>query len=182
MLRNGNPISKLIAALAVFGLTMALVAPNVSAQVTSFSTKNYNGSYSCRYAAFADFDTAVSQYSPNGSGGYTTGTLVATLNIYLPFAATPPASAFCTYFLQTGESAYSIDTTGVGFETLSWAASVTNNAACPPSWIDQDQIALRNLTTSNGATIRAEVADDDLLPITPADVFPFPGHGTCLGG
>jgi hypothetical protein len=179
MARNGNPISKLIAVLTVFALMMALFVPKVSAQVTTFSTSTYKGSYSCRYAYSFDFFTAVSQYNPDGTGAYTTGTLVGTLNAFAPFATTPPASAFCTYFLETAASAYSINATGLGFETLSWTPSVANNGACPGAFIDQTQIALRNLTVA-GASIRAEVADDDLFGF--GEIFPSAGHATCLGG
>jgi hypothetical protein len=155
---------------------MALLISRASAQVTSFSNKNYSGSYSCRDASFDDFFTAVFQYTPDGGGSYTSGTLVATLNGFVAFDTSPPAAQFCTYFLQTAASAYSIDTTGLGFETLTWLPSVANNANCPGTFVNQTQIALRNLTSSNGATSRAEFSDDNFLDLD------APGHGTCLGG
>jgi len=177
MSRNGNRISKLIVALVVFGLSTVLWVPRMGAEVTTFSVKNYNGSYACRYASFEDFFTAVSQYTPNGAGGYTTGTLVASLNAFTGFNSAAPASQFCTFFLEPSASFYSIDATGLGFEELSWTPSVANSPLCFPAafFIDQDQIALRNLT-QNGATIRAELSDDNLLDIG------VPGHGTCVGG
>jgi len=183
MSRNGNRISKLIVALGVFGLSTVVWVPRMSAEVTTFSVKNYNGSYACRYASSDDFFTAVSQYTPNGAGGYTTGTLVETINNFDGFDEAAPASQFCTFFLQPSASFYSIDTTGLGFEELSWIPSVANDPVlCFPTafFIDQDQIALRNLTSSNGATIRAEVSDDNLLGT--GTLFSTPGHGTCVGG
>jgi hypothetical protein len=178
MFRNGNRLSKLIAVVGVVSLMMALLVSRASAQVTTFSNKNYNGSYACRDASDFDFFTAVFQYTPNGAGGYTTGTLVATLNNFTGFDSAAPAAQFCTFLLQTAASAYSIDTTGLGFETLTWLPSAGNNAACFPAafFVNQTQIALRNLTSSNGATIRAEFSDDNLLDEDD------PGHGTCVGG
>jgi hypothetical protein len=178
MSRHGNRISKLIAALGVFGLVMALAVPRVGAQVTTFSAANYTGPYGCTISNNDDFDTAVIQYSPDGSGGYTTGTLVASSSAFgIGFDAATPAGNYCTWFLEPSESAYSIDSTGLGFETLTWTPSIANNAACPGAFTDEDAIALRNLTNPT-ASIRAEVADGNLFNFGVTD--DFAGHGTCL--
>jgi hypothetical protein len=174
----------LMAAVGAFGLTMALAVPRVSAQVTTFSTKNYSGNYGCTLKTTLDAISAVIQYHPDGNGGYTSGTLVASLQDFLvAYNPAAPAGQFCTYFLQTGASAYSIDSTGVGFETLSWAPSVANPAGCGPAagtFIDQDAIVLRNITTPV-ASIRAETADANLFDRGTA-APPNVGHGSCLGG
>jgi len=171
MSRNGNRILKLIAALGVFGLMMAFSVARVSA----FSDANFKGSYACSDSSDADFFTAVFQYTPDGAGGYSTGTLVASLDPFFPFNPSAPASQFCTYFLQTAASAYSIDTTGLGFETLSWTPSVANNPLCPGTFINESQTALGNELKS-GIASTAEYSDDNLLDIGD------PGHGTCGDG
>jgi hypothetical protein len=179
MSRHGNRISKLIAALGVFALVMALAVPRVGAQVTTFSTANYTGPYACTIASDFDFFTAVIQYSPDGAGGYTTGTLVASSSAFdgIGFDQATPASNYCTWFLEPSASAYSIDSTGLGFETLSWTPSVANNVNCVGAFTDEDAIALRNLTNPT-ASIRAEVADGNLFGFGASD--DFAGHGSCL--
>lgn len=165
MLKIGNRRSPVISAIGFLGLMMSLTASTVSAQ---FSNANYTGRYTCNEASILDFYTAVIRYTPNGAGGYTDGVLIASLE---PFAS--PTMLFCTYLLQP-VSNYAIDTTGVGFEMLTWGAAVGNNALCPASFVDETATALRSILNANGASIRAEFASANLL-----NSF-FPGHGTCV--
>lgn len=175
MSRSDNSIVKLIAALGVCGLMMVLWTPRVNAQVTSFSEANYSGRYGCLVASDDDFFTAIIKYTPNGAGGYTDGTLVGSLNAFTAFTPGSAASQFCTYILETGLSAYTVDQSGLGFETLSWAPSATNDASCPAAFIDESAIALRNLISSTtGASIRAQIADGNLFAEDEA------GQGACL--
>jgi hypothetical protein len=167
-----------IAALGVFGFMNTLWALRASAQDT-FSDANYSGRYGCEISFDEDFFTAVYKYNPNGAGGYANGTLIGSLNNFAVFDNTAPASQFCTYFLKTAPSVYSIDSTGVGSETLSWTPSVTNNLACPGAFTDETFIVLHNISQNdqNGASIRAEVADRNFFGIDPGGNA---GHGTCV--
>jgi hypothetical protein len=177
MSRNQNRISKVIAAVGLLGLLVGLSAPRVSAQtneVVAFSNAVYAGRYACTTASDDDFFTAVIKYNPNGSGAYSDGILIASLNAFAPFGTATPSASFCTYALDLAASSYSIGTDGTGFESLSWVAATTNNGACPASFIDQTSIALRNITDTTGAITRAEFATADLLGRDE------PGHGFCL--
>jgi hypothetical protein len=177
MSSSQNRIATLIAALGAFGFMTALWVPRASAQVTSFSDSNYTGRYGCEISFDEDFFTAVYKYNPNGAGGYANGTLIGSLNNFAVYNDAAPASQFCTYFLETAASAYSVDSTGIGSETLSWTPSVANNAACPGAFIDETFIALRNITNAIGASIHADIADRNLFGIDPPGDA---GHGICV--
>jgi hypothetical protein len=177
MSRRVNRTSKLIAALGVFSLMMGLSIPKVSAEVITFSDAQYSGRYGCVVSSDHDFFTAVVKYNPDGAGGYLVGIMIASLNNFALYNTAAPAGQFCTYFLDTAASAYSIDSTGAGFETLSWLPSVTNNGACLPTvaWTDETAIVLRNLTEGLGRnTISSDFTSNNLLDED------LSGHGTCL--
>jgi hypothetical protein len=168
---------KLIGALGVVGLVMSLGAPRSGAEVSSFSAAIYSNRYVCALTTDFDFQTAVAKYNPNGAGGYTAGTLIASLNGFDTDAA--GQSGFCQYSLDTTSSFYTIDGHGLGFEKLVWTAAASNDTACPDSnpaasFTDLTAIAVRNVTNANGQIIEAEVSSDNLLDQGEA------GHGYCL--
>jgi len=174
MSRKKNSISKLIAALGVLGLVIGLSAPKASAQAphaeATLSAANYTGRYVCRSASDGDFFTAVTKYNPNGAGRYTAGTLIASDDAFIGGSA----SAFCTYTLSTVQSLFTINGHGLGFEKLVWIASSTNPVSCPPNFIDNTAIALRNLINNNMAVVEADFSSGNLLAQGKA------GHGYCL--
>ncbi len=157
-------ISKLILVIGTIGLMMGLPVTRLSAEVAlPLSEANYSGRYICSIRADGGDDTAVIRYKPNGTGSYIAGTYTTGIVSFgIPFDPTHPASEFCNYTLNTTDSHYIIDTHGLGFETLSWTAAVGNNGACPPSFVDQTAIALRNSTNPNDFVLRAEVSDVNL--------------------
>jgi len=180
MSRNQNRIAKLIAVLGVFGLTMAFSVPTVSAQITTFSAASYSGRYGCNLSFDEDFFTAVYKYNPSGAGGYGSGgTLIGSLNNFVfPFNIGAPAGQFCTYFLQPANSVYTVDSTGVGNEILSWVPSVANSPFCPGAFIDETFFALSSIatTSSSGISTHAVVADRNLFGINPLGDA---GRGQC---
>jgi hypothetical protein len=173
MSRKKNNITTLITALGVLGLAIGLSAPRAYAQAphaeVTLSTANYSGRYGCLVTSDSGFYTAVVKYNPSGTGTYTAGTLVASDDAF-PLGL---ATAFCTYSLN-GDSFYSIDGHGLGFEKLIWNAASTNDPSCPGTFIDNTAIALRNLININGAVIDSEFSDGNLLSQG------FAGHGYCL--
>jgi hypothetical protein len=187
MLRKQNSTSKLISALGVFALVMAFLATKADAQgpVSAFSAAVYSGRYVCRMSSSFDFFTGTVKYNPNGAGKYTAGTLTAPGT---NFGA--PAGSFCSYTLDTKTSAYTVDAHGLGFETLNWTPSGSNDASCPAAVApattitDQTAIALRNLANANGVVFDAEVSDGNFLNQSANPAFPGEGsnagHGSCL--
>jgi len=165
-----SSIAKLAILLGACGLLVAFGNTAANAQVSSFSTANYDNRYVCTNAADADFFTAVIKYNPNGAGGYTAGTLVASSDAFLGGAP----DTFCNYTLNTTTSAYTISGQGLGFEKLVWTAASSNAAVCPASFVDNTAIALRNLTNSNGIVVDAEFSSGNLLGQLES------GHGYCL--
>jgi hypothetical protein len=123
--------------------------------------------------------TAVIKYNPNGSGAYSAGTLIASLEPFDTDAdLAPPSMDFCFYTLDIPASSYTIAADGTGFEQLVWTATSTNSTTppgCPPNFTEQTAIGLRNMMDSSGvAVIRAEFATANLLAGNEG------GHGTCL--
>jgi hypothetical protein len=146
--------------------------------VTTFTAAQYSGRYGCTVASNNDIFTGVIKYNPDGAGGYAaTGILIGTINNFAVFNPLAPAGQFCTWFLEPAASVYSIDSTGVGFETLSWTASIANPVGCTPPalavFVDQDAIVLRNLT-EGGASISSDFTDTNLFGLG------VNGHGSCL--
>jgi len=176
MSKNENRRLKLITALGLVGLMLGLSAPMVSAQVVTFSNANYTGRYACTDAGRNDSLTAVIKYNPNGSGAYSAGTLVASLEPFDGDAdVVPPSADFCFYTLDIAGSSYTIAADGTGFEQLVWMAAATNQPGCPPNFSNQTAIGLRNMQDASGvAVIRAEFASANSLDANDA------GHGTCL--
>jgi len=176
MSRNQNRRSKVIAALAAFGLMIGLGAPRASAQ---FANMFYSGRYACTSVSDDNLFTAIYKYNPNGAGAYNGGTLVAALNQFdaaFPFPVVSTTGDFCTYTLNLAASSYIINPDGDGFEQLVWVAptSPPNPGACPGSFTDQTALGLRNDLNVLGQTIRADFASDDLF----GDDEPGAGH--CL--
>jgi hypothetical protein len=172
MSRKKNRITKLITALGVVGLMIGFYAPRVYAQhnTTGLSTVNYTGRYACLLASDGSFYTAVFTYNPNGAGIYTNGTLIASSDAFVGGLPT----AFCTYNINTHLSSYTVSGHGTGFESVTWGAAGNNGAFCPPSFVDNTAIALRNVVNRNGASIDAEISDGNLLGQG------FAGRGYCL--
>jgi len=175
MSKNENRRSKLITALGLVGLMLGLSAPMASA----FSNANYAGRYACSAASNSDSLTAVIKYNPNGSGAYSAGTLIASLEPFDTDAdLLPPSMDFCFYTLDVVASSYNIATDGTGFEQLVWTAAPTNSTTppgCPLTFTEQTAIGLRNMMDAGGVVvIRAEFATANLLNGNEG------GHGTCL--
>ena len=174
MSRKKNSITKLITALGVLGLVIGFYVPRVNAQAphaeTTLSTANYSGRYVCLVTSDGDFYSAVIKYNPNGASGYSAGTLIASSDAFVGGLPT----AFCTYNINTHLSAYTVSGHGTGFESVTWGAAGNNGAFCPPSFVDNTAIALRNIVNKNGASIDAEISDGNLLGLG------FAGHGYCL--
>lgn len=162
--------SRVITILAVVGLLMSLSVPRANA----LGSANYSGRYACTVATAGDFATAVIKYGPNGGGAYNGGTLIASVNAFSTFPNA--AGNYCEYSLDIGMSAYVIDSTGVGFETLSWTptASTASNASCPAAFVDQTAIGLSTDINSSGSTMSSVFVDNNLLGVNAA------GHGHCL--
>lgn len=162
--------SRVITILAVVGLLMSLSVPRANA----VGSANYSGRYACTVATAGDFATAVIKYGPNGGGAYNGGTLIASVNAFSTFPNA--AGNYCEYSLDIGMSAYVIDSTGVGFETLSWTptASTASNASCPAAFVDQTAIGLSTDINSSGSTMSSVFVDNNLLGVNTA------GHGHCL--
>jgi hypothetical protein len=181
MSRSKNKLVALLATVGVFGFAMGAWAPAVSAQVSSFNTAIYSGRYACNITSDAGFLTAVIKYNPLGNGKYHAGTLLASANSF--GVATPNISSFCRYTLNTVASSYTVTGQGIGFENLAWTAVAGNDASCPPSFVDQTTLAVRNLTNANGITQSAEIADVNLLDQVAIGVPPIltaSGRGYCL--
>jgi hypothetical protein len=191
MSRDVNSILKPIAAFGLLGLVLSLCAPpsaSAGNNVVAFSAAVYANRYVCSYAYDEDFFTAVSKYNPNGTGGYSAGTLIAADNAFV--TTSPGQTGFCTYTLNTSptSSFYTISGQGIGFEKLTWVAATSNDPSCPATFTDQTAIVLRNLANSNGIVVDAEVSDDNLLGLTvgsPTSVPPITailaaGRGFCL--
>lgn len=168
-----NRASKLVAALGGVGLLLGISVPQASAQLTSFSAKNYGGRYVCTEASLDDFFTAVIKYGPNGGGAYMSGTLVAAENNFLFPPVDIPALAFCPYSLNLAASSYTISADGHGFEQLVWTQSPANPNCPVTDFIDQHIIALRNTPNAQGQVQRSDFASVDNLGQDDA------GHGTC---
>jgi len=172
MSRSKNRLVALVAAVGIFGFAMSAWVPVVNAQVSSFSTAIYSGRYICNVTSNEDFFTAVIKYNPLGTGKYHAGTLLASANAFGD--GTPGQSGFCRYSLNTIASAYTVTGQGIGFENLAWTAISGNDVSCPPSFVDQTTLAVRNLTNANGITVSAEIASVNLLDQGEA------GRGYCL--
>jgi hypothetical protein len=200
MLVRENWKSKALAALGVIGLLVGFWAPRASAQVTGqgpFSNGNYSGRYACLTMSGAstpvttapaigiaiggEFATAVIKYNPDGKGEFTAGTLVAD-EAGVVDAGDP--SHFCSYTLDTTKSTYTLDSHGIGSETLVWNAAAGNDDVCPCSkdnlcngngfFTEETILAIRNQLNSNNFTMRADHSSTNLFN------FDEPGHGYCV--
>jgi hypothetical protein len=186
---------KTFAALGAIGLLVALWTPGASAQ-GPFSNANFSDRYACftgSATAIAvaattaigiggEFPTAVIKYNPDGNGKYTAGTLIAD-EAGLALGGDP--SKFCSYELDTTKSSYTLDSHGVGSETLVWNAETANDPDCPCSskanlcegngfFTEETAFAIRNQLNSNGFTTRADHSSTNLFN------FDEPGNGYCV--
>lgn len=75
MSENHNHRLKVVAAVAVFGLTIGLLASRADAQLL-LTNANYAGRYVCQATGDAANNTytEVIRYGPNGGGAYNSGT------------------------------------------------------------------------------------------------------------
>jgi hypothetical protein len=181
MLKSENRKPKTLVALGAIGLLVALWAPRASAQ-GPLSNANYSGRYACFTAADDEFETAVIKYNPDGNGKYTAGTLLANESGVAPGG---DPSKFCGYSLDTSKSSYTLDSHGVGSETLVWNAETANDPDCPCSskanlcegngfFTEETAFAIRNQLNSNGFTTRADHSSTNLFN------FDEPGNGYCV--
>lgn len=162
--------SKLFAVLGGAGLAIGICVPRANAQVPPFSNANYANRYVCNVHADFDFVGAVMKINPNGSGGFTAGTMNAAIS---PFAAFNPAGTaptnFCSYTLDAPASSYAVSQQGIGTEVLSWTANSTNNTSCPESspaggnFLMYNKFVLRNNVTANNTVPRSDITSGNLL-------------------
>ena len=110
----------------------------------------YQGESACSVCALTCFFTAVETLMPIGNGRYSSGTQV----VYGADANSP--SSGCTFSLNSNASSYSLSSTGIGTETLSWTAAPSNDPSCPQSYVDRTSIVI-SLHSSN-----TKVADNNL--------------------
>jgi hypothetical protein len=176
--------SKLSAVLGVAGLAITIGAPWAKAGAPvppPWTNANYANRYVCNYASFANLVSGVAKINPNGTGGFSAGTLNAALSPFDGFSstATPPAN-FCNYTLGAG-SGYAVNSHGYGVQVLSWTATATNNALCPASFTQSDSLVIRNNLTKNNTVPRADLTTDNFLGLSLAPfVVLDAGHGYCL--
>lgn len=188
--------SKLFAVLGGAGLAISICAPRASAQATippPWTVANYANRYICNVASTTSVPTSppapgvgqnyfsgVILINPNGRGGYQGGTLLASLTPFTGIAPTGLASAnFCTYSLSPTLSRYTVQTNGLGTESLTWGLNAGQNVNCAPSFTMTNAIVLRNNATENNTVPRTDFTTDNFLGLHSSAVQD-PGSGYCL--
>jgi hypothetical protein len=178
MSRKDKAVLKIIVSLGVLGLVIGFCAPRVNAQVPAgaFTNAHYSGRYACiattglNSSSGGEGASAVMKLKPNGAGGYDSTSILSANDSAFGGSGT----SFCSYTLDTTQSAYTVSSDGTGFESLVWTASSANEAVCPASFTDLRAIALRNLLNINGVVIDVEFSSANLLGLVSA------GNGYCL--
>lgn len=178
MSRIQSQKAKLIMAVAALGFVTTVSVSKANA----LDNSNYKGRYACTAqeeilpSAISGLNpaTAIYKIGPNGAGAYNPGgVLVAAVEAFAT-VTTPGTGDFCFYSIDPAASSYHLGSDGFGFEDISWVASATNPTGCPGSFEDQTAVGIRNDLNADGATIRTDFADVDLLGSTEA------GYGHCL--
>jgi hypothetical protein len=171
--------SKLCVVLGGIGLVVGVWLPKASAAppIPPYTNANYNNRYECRMTADDNTITAVARILPNGSGGYSIGSLQAPTTVFgIAFDPTKgPAANFCAYALNTGQSFYVVNSKGIiTTEILAWTASGSNTTGCPADFVMNDAAVVQqgSLTSENVVT-RVLSTSGNLLD--QAD----PGKGEC---
>jgi hypothetical protein len=175
--------SKLLAVLGGVGLVIGICATRASAQALRpppWSNANFANRYIRNEGSDADHFTGVIRYNPNGNGRYTAGSLSASGSPFFPFQpnSTAPTN-FCNYSLSTTSSGYAVTSGGSGTEVLTWIASASNNANCPPSFTENDTFVIRNNVTANNTVPRIDFSSNNFLGQHSA-TFKDPGYGYVL--
>jgi hypothetical protein len=187
--------SKLLAVLGGAGLAIGICAARASAQASKpppWSNANFDNRYICNADSHtfnpitnvSKYYTGVMKINPNGTGGYTAGTLNASLSPFFLFqpSSTPPTN-FCSYSLNTAASGYAVAQNGQGLDMLTWTASTANNALCPASFVENDRFVLRNNVTGNNVVPRTDFTSNNFLGLhsaVAALIVEDPGSGYCL--
>ena len=145
--------------------------------LASMSSKNYNGRYACHEddgtgsqlnASFVGGATSTYVVYPEGNTYYSGGTLV--LNISALFGDNP-----CTFSLDTWDSSYMVDTSGIVHEYLNWTDN--NDDACwGASFYHEIEGSLLLISQYGAATETKTTANTDLAWIG----LDFAGSGDCV--
>jgi hypothetical protein len=187
MSRSESPKLRILVALGAIGLLMGLCTPRASAQ-GPFSNANYSGRYACSTMingpTATTAATAIIKYNPAGNGKYKAMSVGSLIANEAGFAGGNP-SKFCSYTLDTAKSSYTLDSNGVGFETLVWNALPSNtDGVCPCSpallcggdafFTMQTSFGIKNDLNVNGFSIRSDHSSSNLLNQGQ------PGQGFCV--
>jgi hypothetical protein len=180
--------ARLFAVLGGAGLAIGVCAPRaLAATPPPFSNTNYDNRYICNTTSDGNFFTAVYNVNPNGSGSYTSGTLVTPLNSFgvVPFnPADTPEDNSCSYSLVGPSSSYVVSSNGLTTEVLTWMASAGNDPSCPDSplgsFVMSSELVLRANVNSAGKVQQLSISSGNLLDQSVLFGVENPGDGYCL--